>query len=99
MKDPLLPVTEIEGFVFDTTALLPTGGTGFLVAPDGTRAGIQWDVAESPYIMRVEPPGQEHWGVYRVGFTTPVTTTEDLQTNLTPLLGRLKILHRRARQV
>lgn len=99
MKDPLLPETELEGFVFGTTALQESGGAGFLVAPDGTRAGIQWEVAESPFIMRVEPPGQDHWGVYRVGFVTAVNSVDDLRANLAPLVGRLRILHRRARQV
>lgn len=101
-KYPLLPETEVEGFVFGTITTISadrTSGAGFLQGPDGSRAGLQWELADSPYIMRIDPPGQEHWGVYRVGFTIPVSTAGDLRQNLAALLDRLKILHRRARQM
>ncbi len=97
---PLMPETETEGFTYG--AITPLGGrresgAGFLQGPDGSRAGIQWELADGPFIMRVEGPGPDSWGLYKLGFTTPVTTVDDLLANLRPLLPKLKILYTRAR--
>ena len=96
---PLIPETEMDGFTYG--AITPVGehpdrGAGFLQAPGGGRAGLQWELSDSPYIMRLEGPDSETWGLYRVGFTTPVHTIDDLVTNLRALLPKLKILYARS---
>lgn len=96
----LIPQTAWEGFTYG--AITPVGerresGAGFLQGPDGSRAGLQWELADSPYIMKIEGPGQHTWGLYRVGFVTPVGNVADLVTNLLPLLPKLKVLYTRAR--
>jgi hypothetical protein len=99
---PLLPETAIDGFVFGTiTALDPnrSAGGGYLQGPDGSRCGLQWELSESPFIMRIEGPDAERWGLYRVGFTRPVATSADLVFNLRLVLPKLKILYARARGV
>lgn len=99
---PLLPETEWEGFVFGTITPLEPGrqaGGGFLQGPDGSRCGLQWELSESPFIMRIEGPDAERWGVYRVGFTRPVGRIADLVFNLGEVMPKLKILYQRARGV
>lgn len=98
---PLLPQTECDGFTYG--AITPIGleserGAGFLQAPDGTRAGLQWELSDSPFIARVDGPDGSGWGVYQVGFTQPVWSVADLIANLEPLLPKLKILHSRIRR-
>ncbi|MFZ5827223.1 MAG: 3-deoxy-8-phosphooctulonate synthase [Bacillota bacterium] len=98
---PLIPETATDGFTYG--AITPVGqevrrGAGFLEGPDGSRAGLQWELSDDgPYIARVEGPGENHWGVYRVGFTRPVRTVADLTANLRELLPKLQILYTRAR--
>jgi hypothetical protein len=98
---PVMVETGHEGFVYG--AVTPIGqetgrGTGFLQGPDGSRAGIQWELSDDgPYIMRLEKPGHDHWGVYRLGFTSPVRTVADLRANLTALMPKLVILYSRIR--
>lgn len=96
----LIPETEAEGFTYG--AITPVGdsadfGTGFLEGPDGSRAGLQWELSETPFIMKLEAPGSEKWGVYRVGFVRPVRSLADLTANLHALLPKLRILYSRAR--
>jgi hypothetical protein len=97
---PLIPETANDGSAFG--AITPIGqypdrGAGFLQGPDGSRAGLQWELAETPFIMRLESPDTERWGVYRVGFTRPVTSVQDLVANLQAVLPKLRILYQRAR--
>lgn len=96
---PLIPETEMDGFVFGT--ITPIGGdrgAGFLQGPDGSKAGLQWELSDSPFIERVEPPDGRGWGVYRVGFTVPVVSMGDLESNLAVLLPKLKVLYGRLRR-
>lgn len=98
---PLIAETAREGFVYG--AITPIGqnperGAGFLQGPDGSRAGLQWELShDGPFIMRIDKPGEDHWGVYRLGFTRPVRTVDDLNANLAELLPKLRILYQRAR--
>lgn len=98
---PLLEETAQEGFVYG--AITPVGveaerGAGYLQGPDGSRAGLQWELSlDGPFIMRIEGPGPDHWGVYRLGFTRPVRSAGDLKANLAELLPKLRILYQRAR--
>lgn len=98
---PLIDETAQEGFTYG--AITPIGqqperGAGFLEGPDGSRAGLRWELSEDgPFIARIEKPGERHWGLYRVGFTRPVHTVADLKANLADLLPKLRILYQRAR--
>jgi hypothetical protein len=96
---PLLPGAELDGFAFGIITPLEPGrpvGAGFVQGPNGARAGLQWELSESPFIMRITPPDGDAWGVYRLGFSQPVATVADLLANLRPLLPKLHILYARA---
>lgn len=97
---PLTPGAAVEGFAYGAITPLgrdPERGAGYLQGPDGSKAGIQWEVADAPYIMRLEAPTGSDWGLYRVGFLRPVQTVDDLIANLRELLPRLRILYARNR--
>ncbi len=40
-------------------------GDGFVVAPDGSRAGLVWDVGDGE-LAQIIPPDEERWGVYQI---------------------------------
>jgi hypothetical protein len=96
---PLLPETERDGFVFGViTPLAGERGAGFVQGPDGTRAGLQWELSDSPFLERIAGPDGAGWGVYRAGFTRPMGGVADLVANLAPVLPKLKVLYSRLRR-
>ena len=64
-------------------------GDGFVVAPDGSRAGIVWEVGDRE-IEEISPPEQDRWGVYAVWFPRPVRTVEDLVFGFRSVLPGLR---------
>jgi hypothetical protein len=91
---PLLPHSEIDGFAFGVISE-PGGdspaswGDAFVVAPDGSRAGIVWG-SGGPDVQVVVPPDATRWGVYYFRFDQPVRSDADLIRNLHSALPRLK---------
>jgi hypothetical protein len=67
-------------------------GDAYVVAPDGTRAGIVW-VMKGPVTEVVFPPEPGRWGVYQFLFEHPVLSDADLIRNLHAILPRLKELY------
>jgi hypothetical protein len=71
----------IDGWVFGTISDYedPAGcewGDAFVIAPDGARAGIVWQVDEfEPQV--VCPPDTGRWGVYGFAYPTAIRTTAD----------------------
>ena len=97
---PLLPGSEKDGFVFgvitDSTGDEPASwGDAYVVAPDGSRAGIVWRM-EGPEMHVVFPPEPGRWGVYEFCFKHPVRSDPDLIVNLHAILPRLKELYAKA---
>jgi hypothetical protein len=83
-----------DGWVFGaiTAFMDPDGcdaGDGFVEAPDGSRAGLVWEVGngESATIL---PPDEERWGVYAVSFPRAVRDLEDLSANFRAVLPFLR---------
>ena len=64
-------------------------GDGFVVAPDGSRAGIVWEVGDRE-MEEVSPPERDRWGVYAVWFPRPVRTVEDLVFDFRSVLPGLR---------
>jgi hypothetical protein len=97
---PLLPNSEKDGFVFGAITRPHTGvsavwGDAYVVAPDGSRAGIVW-VTEGPVREVVFPPEPGRWGVYQFRFEQPVESDAELIRNLHAILPRLKELYAKA---
>jgi hypothetical protein len=97
---PLVEETRIDGWCFGAITAFedPNGcdyGDGFVVAPDGSRAGLVWEVGESP-VHEVCSPDESRWGVYAVSFPKIVRTVEDLAECFRSVLPELQRIHRQA---
>lgn len=93
----VVPETETDGWVYgaisDHDCDEPaTEGDGFVIAPDGTRAGIAWAL-DTPEFYEILPPDSERWGVYGVRFVQPVNCVDDLVANFRAVLPHLKRRH------
>jgi hypothetical protein len=84
---PLVDGAEIDGWklgmISDFLAEPGTYGDAYVVAPDGSRAGLVWEaeVAE-PYIREVMPPDSKRWGVWAIGLREPMRTADQARTYL-----------------
>ena len=64
-------------------------GDAYVVAPDGSRAGLVWAVGPGEFESVCEPsPGR--WGVYAVWFPLAIHNTDDLISNFRSVLPDLK---------
>jgi len=52
-------------------------GDAFVIAPDGSRAGLVWQVCDPPYFQEVMPTEATRWGVWGVGFLLPMISREN----------------------
>jgi hypothetical protein len=66
-------------------------GDAFVIAPDGTRAGLVWEVCGQPYFREVLPVEASRWGVWGVGFRLPMNSRENARRNLESILPELKL--------
>ena len=65
-------------------------GDAFVTAPDGSRAGIVWEVSDSRVFHEVAPVEADRWGVWSVGFLLPMSSRENARKNLESILPQLK---------
>ena len=63
-------------------------GDGFVVAPDGSRAGLVWEVGPGEFSLILEPE-PERWGVYAVWFPKAMHSTDDMVSNFRAVLPAL----------
>ena len=68
-------------------------------APDGSRAGLFWEVGNERSFSRIEEPSSKKWGVYYFSVPRAVNTTEDFAANFEDMLPKLKELYEGARKV
>ena len=90
----VLAQSEIEGFVFgaitEPNQSEPASwGDAFVIAPNGSRAGIVWQAGSGASRVVCEP-GPGRWGVYSFHFERPVACERDLIANLHSVLPELK---------
>lgn len=96
---PLIEETRTDGWCYGAITDFhdPDGcdaGDGFVVAPDGSRAGLVWSVGQFE-TQRVCELTEERWGVYQVAFPHPVRNVPDLVGCFRAVLPELKALHAR----
>lgn len=65
-------------------------GDAFVVAPDGSRGGLVWEVSTKHYIERVCPFQEDRWGVWAVSFPYPMKDRKSARDNLAAVLPDLK---------
>jgi hypothetical protein len=61
-------------------------GDAFVIAPDGSRAGLVWEVYEPQYFQEVSPIETDRWGVWDVGFRLPMNSRENARRNLESII-------------
>lgn len=99
---PLVEETLTDGCGFGAITAFedPDGcecGDGFVVAPDGSRAGLVWEVGESP-TCEICAPDDSRWGVYAVSFPKVVRTVGDLVECFRSALPELQRIHREVKR-
>jgi hypothetical protein len=91
---PVLDDVEVDGFKFgmitDFLSEADNVGDAFVVAPDGSRAGLVWEISRESYFEEVCPLGEERWGVWAVSFPYMMKSNEDARRNLEAVLPNLK---------
>jgi hypothetical protein len=100
---PLIPETMTDGWCLGaiTHFEYPEGcvaGDAFVMAPDGSRAGLVWDVGSRP-LAQIMAPDEGRWGVYQVSFPKAVHTRDDLVFCFRAILPELKAAHEKAFRV
>ena len=70
-------------------------GDAYVVAPDGSRAGLVWQVGEGVTEL-ILPSDAGRWGVYSVWFAHSIHTTEELVTAFRRILPELQSIHAHA---
>lgn len=96
---PIVPETMADGWYLGTITeyVDPDGcesGDAYVVAPDGSRAGLVWDVGDGQ-LTEICPPDETRWGVYQVWFRKPIRTTDDLITCFREVLPQLQEVYGR----
>lgn len=91
---PVLRDVEVDGFVLgkitDFEAETCDDGDAFVVAPDGSRAGLVWRISGAPYFSQVCAESADRWGVWAVNFPFAMDGRENARRNLEVLLPDLK---------
>jgi len=98
---PLIEETRTDGWCYGAITEFedPTGcdaGDGFVVAPDGSRAGLVWSVGDFPPELICEPD-PERWGVYSIAFPHAIRTLDDLVECFRAALPQLKSIYAKIR--
>jgi hypothetical protein len=90
----VLDDVSVEGFTFgaitDFEAAPCDTGDAFVIAPDGSRAGLVWEVSAKKYLEEVLPFEQDRWGVWAVSFPYPMNSRANARKNLVAVLPDLK---------
>ncbi|MCW5549561.1 MAG: hypothetical protein KIT44_11415 [Opitutaceae bacterium] len=66
-------------------------GDGFVEAPDGARAGLDWIVGKNPGRLRLVWRGdKDEWAIYEATFARPIFSTADLTREFRAILPAVK---------
>ena len=91
----VLDDVEVDGFTLGKITdfeLAPCDeGDAFVIAPDGSRAGLVWEICEKPYFQEVLSLEESRWGVWGVGFGIPMTSRDNARENLAMIVPELKL--------
>jgi hypothetical protein len=91
---PVMADSELHGFVFGTITepnqdQPAPWGDAFVIAPNGSRAGIVWQAGSGASSVLCAPSAGR-WGVYSFFFPQPVDNERALVANLHSILPELK---------
>lgn len=90
----VLEDVSVDGFTFgaitDFEAEQCDTGDSFVIAPDGSRGGLVWEVSTKRYVEQIYPFEQDRWGVWAVSFHHPMKDRDSARKNLAAVLPELK---------
>jgi hypothetical protein len=90
----VLEDVNVEGFTFgaitDFEAEPCDAGDAFIIAPDGSRAGLVWEVSATTYLEEVHPFEPSRWGVWAISFPYPMENRANARNNLAVVLPQLR---------
>ena len=91
----LLPETSIDGWMLGeiTSFIGCQRGDAFVIAPDGTRAGLVWEIGEGNFRQIMEA-SEDRWGVHAVWLKRKMNNTDDIIANFKDIIPQLRIAHR-----
>jgi hypothetical protein len=94
---PLIPDTSVDGWCYGAiTEFADASGCteedGFVQAPDGSRAGLVWEVGVGE-MHEICAPDSERRGVYGVWFPRSVHNVSDLRDCFVHVLPALRAKH------
>jgi hypothetical protein len=91
---PVLDGVEVEGFklgmITDWEAEPSGSGDAFIVAPDDSRCGLDWEVFAEHRCEEVLGATEDRWGVWYVAFPLPMDSRENARRNLAYVLPDLR---------
>jgi hypothetical protein len=91
---PVLDDVAADGFklgmITDFEAEPCDDGDSFVVAPDGSRAGLVWTISKEPAFSEVCPIEPDRWGVWAVNLPFAMTSRENARKNLQSILPSLR---------
>jgi hypothetical protein len=103
---PFIPGVVIDGFRLGTitdykqkdSADGCTIGDAFVEAPDGSRAGLVWEVGKERWFYTIIEPNSDRWGVYHFYVPRAVTSAKDFVANFKEILPKLKELYKTSKK-
>lgn len=85
---------QVEGFtlgvITDFEETETDWGDAFVIAPDGSRAGLVWSISKVHSFDQIEPPDESRWGVWGVSFEAPMKSKDDARRNLVRVVALLR---------
>jgi hypothetical protein len=89
----LIEEVQVDGFRLGAISSFGSDvadGDAFIVAPDGSRAGLVWEVSAEHYLHEVRGFEEGRWGLWAVSFPHAIASTGDAQAVLDDLVPRLR---------
>ena len=65
-------------------------GDAFVVAPDGSRAGLEWRLSNEVYVLEMAMYNEVRWGVWMAGVKHPMVDEDAALRNLIDLVPTLE---------
>jgi hypothetical protein len=91
---PILDDVDVDGFtlgmITDWEAEPSSYGDAFVVAPDGSRAGLDWEVMKGRRCEAVCEVTTDRWGVWYVRFPHAMDSRDSARRNLAYVLPDLR---------
>ncbi|HEX3792623.1 MAG TPA: hypothetical protein VHW44_32480 [Pseudonocardiaceae bacterium] len=92
---PVIDGVEVDGWrlgmITDFLAMPTTIGDGYIIAPDGGRAGLVWTAEHDDVVVhQVLAPEPGRWGVWEVALPLPLTSVDEARAYLAALVPLLR---------